>query len=107
MQRVHARKRKAALLYDTPLGRKQLAPSPEGRAMPQLRPTTDERRSEWMRVRSMVNQPTVLMAAQLCRVIGGSRALDTPTTPQLHRLSCRHFFGLTGFCAREHVKIQR
>ncbi len=78
MQRVHARKRKAALLYDAPLGRSQLAPSPEGRAMPQLRPTTDERRSEWMRVRiRWWHPPTVLMTSPRCSVIGGSLAFDT------------------------------
>ncbi len=51
-QRAHARKRKAALLYDAPLGPQQLAACPEGRGMPQLRATTEERKAQWMRVRT-------------------------------------------------------
>ena len=59
VQRVHARKRKAALLYDVPLGQNHLAAAPEGRSMPQLRPTTDERKAQWMRVRLTTKLPAV------------------------------------------------
>lgn len=51
VQRAHGQKRKAGLLFDEPLCGTQLAPPPRGAGMPPLRPTTDERRLQWMRVR--------------------------------------------------------
>ena len=50
VQRAHGQKRKAGLLFDEPLSGAQLAPPPKGAGMPPLRPTTDERRLQWMRV---------------------------------------------------------
>ena len=62
-QRAHARKRKAALLYDAPLGARHLAACPEGRGMSQLRATTEDRKAQWMRVRLRRSNYPVLHAA--------------------------------------------
>ena len=85
VHRVHGQKRKAGLLFDVPLGGLQLAAAPKGVNMPPLRPTTDERRLQWMRVRSS----TVLQSRSFLKTsINEEKVFECLATPLVCKKRC-------------------